>query len=141
MLAEGMALCTDVNLDDDGNLVGEPTEMALVAYSMSLGMNKNELLKSAPRVGEAPFDSIVNDVHNSQDCGRNITVHQGCSRRDIKALHKDIQNGEVSPLTDADRDAVLKRIRNLPTEHFEFSPAATSSFHVFPRISRPIISK
>ncbi len=34
-----------------------------------------------------------------------------------------------------------KRIRNLPTEHFEFSPAATSSFHVFPRISRPIISK
>lgn len=59
MLAEGMALCTDVSLDDDGNLVGEPTEMALVAYSMSLGMNKNELLKSAPRVGEAPLTQIV----------------------------------------------------------------------------------
>lgn len=142
MLAEGMALCTDVNLDDDGNLVGEPTEMALVAYSMSLGMNKNELLKSAPRVGEAPFDSnrkMMSTIHKTADGILQFT--KGAPDEILKHCTKIFKNGEVSPLTDADRDAVLKRIRNLPTEHFEFSPAATSSFHVFPRISRPIISK
>ena len=110
MLAEGMALCTDVNLDDDGNLVGEPTEMALVAYSMSLGMNKNELLKSAPRVGEAPFDSnrkMMSTIHKTADGILQFT--KGAPDEIIKHCTKIFKNGEVSPLTDADRDAVLKK--------------------------------
>ena len=110
MLAEGMALCTDVNLDDDGNLVGEPTEMALVAYSMSLGMNKNELLKSAPRVGEAPFDSnrkMTSTIHKTADGILQFT--KGAPDEILKHCTKIFKNGEVSPLTDADRDAVLKK--------------------------------
>ena len=108
MLAEGMALC--VNLDDDGNLVGEPTEMALVAYSMSLGMNKNELLKSAPRVGEAPFDSnrkMMSTIHKTADGILQFT--KGAPDEILKHCTKIFKNGEVSPLTDADRDAVLKK--------------------------------
>lgn len=110
MLAEGMALCTDVNLDDDGNLVGEPTEMALVAYSMSLGMNKNELLKSAPRVGEAPFDSnrkMMSTIHKTADGILQFT--KGAPDEILKHCTKIFKNGEVSSLTDADRDAVLKK--------------------------------
>lgn len=110
MLAEGMALCTDVNLDDDGNLVGEPTEMALVAYSMSLGMNKNELLKNAPRVGEAPFDSnrkMMSTIHKTADGILQFT--KGAPDEILKHCTKIFKNGEVSPLTDADRDAVLKK--------------------------------
>ncbi len=110
MLAEGMALCTDVNLDDDGNLVGEPTEMALVAYSMSLGMNKNELLKSAPRVGEAPFDSnrkMMSTIHKTADGILQFT--KGAPDEILKHCTKIFKNGEVSPLTGADRDAVLKK--------------------------------
>ena len=110
MLAEGMALCTDVSLDDDGNLVGEPTEMALVAYSMSLGMNKNELLKSAPRVGEAPFDSnrkMMSTIHKTADGILQFT--KGAPDEILKHCTMIFKNGEVSPLTDADRDAVLKK--------------------------------
>lgn len=110
MLAEGMALCTDVNLDDDGNLVGEPTEMALVAYSMSLSMNKNDLLKSAPRVGEAPFDSnrkMMSTIHKTADGILQFT--KGAPDEILKHCTKIFKNGEVSPLTDADRDAVLKK--------------------------------
>lgn len=110
MLAEGMALCTDVNLDDDGNLVGEPTEMALVAYSMSLGMNKNELLKSAPRVGEAPFDSnrkMMSTIHKTADGILQFT--KGAPDEILKHCTRIFKNGEVSPLTDANRDAVLKK--------------------------------
>lgn len=110
MLAEGMALCTDVSLDDDGNLVGEPTEMALVAYSMSLGMNKNELLKGAPRVGEAPFDSnrkMMSTIHKTADGILQFT--KGAPDEILKHCTMIFKNGEVSPLTDADRDAVLKK--------------------------------
>ena len=110
MLAEGMALCTDVNLDDDDNLVGEPTEMALVAYSMSLGMNKNELLKNAPRVGEAPFDSnrkMMSTIHKTADGILQFT--KGAPDEILKHCTRIFKNGEVSPLTEADRDAVLKK--------------------------------
>ena len=110
MLAEGMALCTDVNLDDDGNLVGEPTEMALVAYSMSLGMNKNELLKSAPRVGEAPFDSnrkMMSTIHKTADGILQFT--KGAPDEILKHCTRIFKDGEVRPLTDEDRDAVLKK--------------------------------
>ena len=72
ILAAGMALCCDAELkiDEDGNeeVVGEPTEAALVAYSSSQSMPKPELVKMFPRVGEAPFDSgrkMMSTVHEN----------------------------------------------------------------------------
>lgn len=41
-LAEAMALCNDAQLtDDEGNIIGEPTENALVRYAYDLGLKKN----------------------------------------------------------------------------------------------------
>ena len=53
LLAKGMALCSDAELDETNNAVGEPTECALVNYAYKLGFNKHELKQSFPRVGEA----------------------------------------------------------------------------------------
>ena len=58
LLAEAMALCSDAELDEEGQAVGEPTEAALVNYAKSLGLPKDQLKRRAPRVGEAPFDSM-----------------------------------------------------------------------------------
>lgn len=58
LLARAMALCTDAEVQHDGSVTGEPTEAALVAYGLSLGLNKNEMKESSPRIGEAPFDSM-----------------------------------------------------------------------------------
>ena len=110
MLAEGMALCTDVNTDEDGNLVGEPTEMALVAYAMSLGMKKDALSKSAPRVGEAPFDSnrkMMSTIHKTADGVLQFT--KGAPDEILKHCTKIFKDGEVRPLTDGDREAILKK--------------------------------
>ncbi|MBQ6608557.1 MAG: HAD-IC family P-type ATPase, partial [Firmicutes bacterium] len=57
MLTRAMALSSDAENDDDMNVTGEPTEAALVAWLNTHGINKNELKKQYPRVGEAPFDS------------------------------------------------------------------------------------
>ena len=110
MLAEGMALCTDVNTDENGNLVGEPTEMALVAYAMSLGMKKDALSKSAPRVGEAPFDSnrkMMSTIHKTADGVLQFT--KGAPDEILKHCTKIFKDGEVRPLTDGDREAILKK--------------------------------
>lgn len=69
-LGTAMCLCSDAELDEEaGSAVGEPTECALVNYANKLSLNKNELKKVWPRVGEAPFDSMrkmMSTVHAAE---------------------------------------------------------------------------
>ena len=73
MLAAGMALCCDAELkttEFGEEVVGEPTEAALVAYASVQNMPKPGLVKMFPRVGEAPFDSgrkMMSTVHRNTE--------------------------------------------------------------------------
>jgi len=50
-----MALCNDAALSgENGEVIGEPTESALVRYAFDMGVNKNELEKSMP-VSQKPL--------------------------------------------------------------------------------------
>ena len=69
-LATGMALCSDAEIDEQGQVTGEPTEAALVNWAYKLDLPKNELKKSFPRRAEAPFDSLrkmMSTVHETQN--------------------------------------------------------------------------
>ena len=57
LLLAGGALCNDTALADDGSLLGDPTETALVAVLRRYGLDKHDLEAVTPRVGELPFDS------------------------------------------------------------------------------------
>ncbi|MEG2080113.1 MAG: calcium-translocating P-type ATPase, PMCA-type [Oscillospiraceae bacterium] len=108
ILARAMALCTDVNIDPDGNLVGEPTEAALVAYALSLGFNKNDMLKNAPRVGEAPFDSMrkmMSTIHKNNDSFLQIT--KGAPDEVLKKCQYILKGEEVKEITDDDRAEIM----------------------------------
>jgi Ca2+-transporting ATPase len=59
-LLAGGALCNDAILEvegDDLNIVGDPTEGALVVAAARMGLWKRKLEKAFPRVDEVPFDS------------------------------------------------------------------------------------
>ena len=56
-VAAAMALCSDAELDENGEVTGEPTEAALVVWANKVELPKYELKKTFPRVGELPFDS------------------------------------------------------------------------------------
>lgn len=69
-LATMMSLCTDVAVNGDGSVTGEPTEAALVNFALKLGLNKNDLMAKMPRIGEAPFDSgrkMMSTVHKTEN--------------------------------------------------------------------------
>lgn len=108
LLAKGMALCTDVHIDADNEIVGEPTEAALVAYALSKDMNKNDLEAALPRVAEVPFDSMrkmMTTVHKSSD--GIIQFTKGAPDEILKCCTKILKDGAVKDITDEDRKAVM----------------------------------
>ncbi len=56
-LALGLVLDSDATVSDDGAVVGDPTEAALVVLAAKLGVDAEETRRAYPRLGEVPFDS------------------------------------------------------------------------------------
>ncbi|MEW6267794.1 MAG: cation-translocating P-type ATPase, partial [Thermodesulfobacteriota bacterium] len=91
LLLIGGALCNDARLasdrdgDGDGLLhaVGDPTEGALVVAAAKVGLVKDELDASKPRVAEIPFDSERKRMTTVHDLG---SSRQGAVRELVTAL-------------------------------------------------------
>ncbi|GAA3630132.1 cation-translocating P-type ATPase [Microlunatus ginsengisoli] len=56
-LGLGLALDTDAVVGDDGSVVGDPTEAALVVLAAKLGVDVESTRRAYPRLAEVPFDS------------------------------------------------------------------------------------
>lgn len=56
-LAYGLCLDSDATVSDQGGVVGDPTEAALVVLAAKLGVDAEETRRAYPRVAEVPFDS------------------------------------------------------------------------------------
>ncbi|WP_150271332.1 cation-translocating P-type ATPase [Paenibacillus tepidiphilus] len=50
-------LCNDSNINEDGKELGDPTEVALIAFSNSKNKDYKEIRDNFPREAELPFDS------------------------------------------------------------------------------------
>src|SRR4029450_2561394 len=67
-----MALANDAAVRD-GEIVGDPTEAALVVLAAKGGLDVDEERRLYPRVGEVPFDSeykFMATFHEMEDDGR-----------------------------------------------------------------------
>ena len=56
-LAYGLCLDSDATVSDDGEVIGDPTEAALVVLAAKTGVDAEETRRAYPRLAEVPFDS------------------------------------------------------------------------------------
>ncbi len=108
LLARAMALCSDAEVDEKGEITGEPTEAALVAYAYKIGLSKLEMKKEYPRVGEAPFDSMrkmMSTLH--PEAGHVVQYTKGAPDELLRRCTKIHTAEGVRPMTDADRERIL----------------------------------
>ena len=108
LLATAMSLCSDAEEDAEGNAVGEPTECALVNYAHSLGLDKDELKACAPRVGEAPFDSMrkmMSTVHLSG--GSVVQYTKGAPDVVLDKCVGYLDHDEIKPMTNDKRAEIV----------------------------------
>lgn len=108
LLTTAMALCSDAELGSEGEAIGEPTECALVNYATKNNLNKNDLKKEQPRIGEAPFDSMrkmMSTVHETKE--GIIQYTKGAPDEVIKLCTTMLKDGAIVPLTDELHNEIL----------------------------------
>ncbi len=115
LLARGMALCSDAELDEKNQAVGEPTECALVNFACAEGLPKDDLKAQTPRVAEAPFDSMrkmmstLHKVDVCDECGKKEIVQytKGAPDEILARCTRILTENGVRDITEDDRKAVL----------------------------------
>ncbi len=132
-VADVMTLCTDVTIGAKGVLIGDPTETALVRAGADVGVNKQLLDASWPRVGEAPFTSArarMTTVHRSATNADQIMVcTKGAPERVIPACHAMQSADAVIPI---DRARVLREADDMAAAGLRVLAIATRTLSALP---------
>ena len=115
LLAKAMALCSDAILDEeDKKAVGEPTECALVNYAYKLDLNKNDLIKTQPRIKELPFDSnrkMMTTIHKDNE--KYIQYTKGAPDVILKHCNKILINDKIEDLNEEMANKIIIENKNM----------------------------
>lgn len=108
LVAKAMALCSDANLNDNKQAEGEPTECALVNFAYSIGLSKESLEKTTPRVDEAPFDSgrkMMSTIHALENGFVQYT--KGGPDVVLSCCTKYLEDGVIKDMTEEKRHEIM----------------------------------
>ena len=137
-IASAMTLCCDAEIDADGNITGEPTEAALVAWADKLGMKKYDLKKDYPRSGEAPFDSgrkMMSTVHAAN--GSFIQYTKGAPDVIIGRCTHYLKDGVPVPMTEDYKQSILTANKAMADKALRVLASATKVWSEEPTSYEP----
>ena len=132
-LATAMGLCNDAEIDNEGNVTGEPTEAALVVWANKLGLNKNNLKVQFTRAGEAPFDSgrkMMSTVHHTAN--GLVQYTKGAPDVIIGKCDYYLENGKAVPMTQEYIDKILEANKAMADKALRVLACAERVWDVLP---------
>ena len=109
-----MILANDTKIEDGGRLLGDPTETALIQYAFDQNIKVEDLLKKDSRVQEVPFDSerkLMSTVNHYGD--KFFVAVKGAPDELLKRVTKIEKNGQVTPISDSEKETILASNKNM----------------------------
>ena len=134
-IATGMALCSDAELNTDGEVSGEPTEAALVAWAQKLDLPKYELKTQLPRVGELPFDSnrkMMTTLHETENGVVQYT--KGAPDVVIDRCTHYLENGKPVKMTAEKKSEILQANKGMADDALRVLACAERNWKSLPAI-------
>lgn len=110
-------LCNDASLTKKGDyydIIGDPTEGALVAAAAKAEIYKDEIEKKFPRIDEITFESekqYMASMHRHDD--KNIVWVKGSAEKIISMCGKILKKEQVSELTEDEKNKILETNEDL----------------------------
>ncbi len=107
-------MCTDTEIGSHGEVIGDPTENAIVNKALEYGINKNMLYDKMERVGEIPFESerkLMTTIHKLGNKYRIIT--KGAVDNLLNKCNKICKNGEIRNMEEMDRRNIFDKNLNM----------------------------
>lgn len=115
LVAESV-LCNDGAINGE-TAVGDPTETALLSFCRTIGGDENKVREEFPRLQEIPFDSdrkLMSTLHFRNE--RYEMLIKGAPDVLLARCTSVEQNGEVLPLTDEIRSAIVDQNRDFSSQ-------------------------
>ena len=105
------ALCNDASLDPDrkGEIIGDPTEGALIYMAQAFGIDHEALEDEYPRFFEQPFDSErkrMTTVHRIHE--KWVSYTKGAVDEMLPLCTHILTSEGVRPITEADKENITK---------------------------------
>lgn len=104
-----MNYANDTKIAQDGTLIGDPTETALVQFGIDQKFDVNECLINEPRVAELPFDSdrkLMSTIHQLSN-GKYLVAVKGAPDVLIQRTTRVIIDGQEVAMTEKQRNEIL----------------------------------
>ncbi|MDI5951585.1 cation-translocating P-type ATPase [Streptococcus equi subsp. zooepidemicus] len=136
-----MNFANDTKVDPAGKLIGDPTETALVQFGLDHRFDVREALVSEPRVAELPFDSdrkLMSTIHKQAD-GRYFIAVKGAPDQLLKRVTQIEENGEIRPITEADKQTILATNKDLAKQALRVLMMAYKYTEVIPALETEVI--
>lgn len=136
-----MNFANDTKMDPDGKLIGDPTETALVQFGLDHNFDVRDVLKSEPRVAELPFDSdrkLMSTIHKEAD-GTYFVAVKGAPDQLLKRVTRIEINGEVRPITDEDKQAILATNKDLAKQALRVLMMAYKTTNDIPTLESAVV--
>ena len=109
-----MTLANDTKIENGGDLLGDPTETALIQFAFDQNIDVNDLLEQYKRVQEVPFDSdrkLMSTVN--KDGAQYFVAVKGAPDMLLKRVTQIEHNGQVEPITAEQKQSILAQNKQM----------------------------